>query len=64
MTTDREPFFAHCGDCGHQWVAATYPMDLRKFAEIAQANAQRCAMCGAGSDRIFCGKAPVKEGEE
>ena len=45
----KRPVVAEC-ECGHQWVVAYLPMELKKFCRITRR--AHCPMCGNGSDKI------------
>jgi Zn finger protein HypA/HybF involved in hydrogenase expression len=51
---DRQPFWAHCADCKHEWVVFWTPMDISKVAEIGKRSI--CPACG--ETKVMCGKAP------
>lgn len=48
---ERNPFVAKCSACGHAWVAAILPMEMRKFAKLMKGIA--CPNCGEGNKEIF-----------
>lgn len=52
---DRRPMEVHCGDCKHTWAALYTPLPLADVAKILRN--QRCPLCAAEPDRIFCGPA-------
>ena len=45
-------YWVHCAECGHHWIAAHLPMDLRRFAKLA-----KDAACPKGCDaQVHSGK--------
>lgn len=47
----RKPFLVSCSKCEHVWPAAWLPMEVAKFAKVAQN--QRCPSCGKGPKGVF-----------
>jgi hypothetical protein len=51
---ERQPFWAHCSACRHEWIAFYCGLSLAVTAKIATRSI--CPSCG--SDNVICGKAP------
>lgn len=49
MSEEKMPFWAKC-KCGHIWIAAYTPMEMRLFASVMKK--VTCPMCGAGPKQI------------
>jgi hypothetical protein len=54
MSDDVKPFWVHCGECKHDWIAVYLPMEIRKVAQMIER--ARCPKCATSSKKIFIGR--------
>lgn len=50
---EKKPFMVHCGDCGHEWAAAFFPMEAMAFCNVALSHGKNCPKCSG--KKVFCG---------
>lgn len=50
-TQSRSELWVTCKPCGHTWVAAYLPMEMRKVATLMEK--LHCPKCGEGNKQLF-----------
>lgn len=58
MSEEKKPFYAHCKDCGHEWVVFYTPLTMDKAGMklLKCAGKSPCPKCTG--KKVYAGKKP------